>query len=476
MRTLINLLCALAAVSSAFAATPVPKVSAPIPVTARSFPFLAADHNLAPTNLGKSGYVEEEFVVSGAANIYDWAADGSIRVKASAAPFATRILVRRPVNAARFSGNVVVELLNSVRRFDWSWMWGYTQNRITENGDAWVGITLPGGATGLKTFNAERYAAVSYANVANPPCAGPTEEGLRWDVISQVGALLKSNTAAGPLAGMPVQALYLTAGQSPDLMTMINAIHSSAVLDNGKPIFDAYLVKQPNNPARINQCAMAPGANDPRRLIANINVPVVAVFAQGEVLDGQPFRKADSDAPNSRFRLYEIAGAAHIDSAAYAGLPSLQEQAATGVMPQGTVDWPITARCDPDIPLASSPVMTYTFDAVLASLEEWVRKGIAPPKATRIELKDGAVALDEFGNGLGGVRNPYVDVPNGTYTTTSPGPGTCRELGHKIPFDAARMQTLYGTSYASKLMQAVIRLVQEKWLTEPDSRRIDARN
>lgn len=457
-------------------------VTGPIPVTADSVPFLAADRNLEPTDLKKYGYVEEEFIVTGRANIYDWASDGTVTVKTPSAPYGTRILVRHPAATARFSGNLVVELLNSVRRFDWSWMWGYAHDHILESGDAWIGIEMPGGAPGLKKFNPTRYAAVSFPNpTPATPCGtggnaavSDSEEGLRWDMITQVGALLKGNAASRPLAGFRVQALFLTAGQSPDLMTYINAFHPRANLDSGKPVYDGYLIKQPGNPARVNQCATVPGASDPRRLIRKTNVPVIAVLAQGEVLDALPWRRADSDDASDKFRLYEIAGASHIDGAAYIGLPSLQDQAATGATPQGTAAWPLTSKCDPDIPMTALPVMSYAFNAAFDSLEKWVRTGTPAPRAPGIELKDGAVALDQFGNGIGGVRNPYVDVPVATYTTTSPGPSTCRELGHKIPFDAARISMLYSTDkvYADKVAQSVDRLVKEHWLTEADGRRI----
>jgi hypothetical protein len=478
-----SILLSLAAVSIWWVSSAAAQsVTGPIPVTAESVPFLAADRNLEPLDLKKYGYVEEEFIVSGKANVYDWAPDGTVTVKTPGAPYGTRILVRHPAASARFSGNVVVEMLNSVRRFDWSWMWGYAHDHILENGDAWVGIEMPGGAAGLKKFNSSRYAAVSFPNPTPTPCgtgnaaASDTEEGLRWDMITQVGALLKSNASSRPMSGFRIEALFLTAGQSPDLMTYLNAIHPRANLDNGKPVYDGYLVKQPGNPARINQCASAPGASDPRRLIRKTNVPVIAVLAQGEVVDALPWRRADSDDAADKFRLYEIAGASHIDGAAYFGLPSLQDQAASGATPQGNAAWPLTSKCDPDIPLTALPVMSYVFNAAFDNLEKWVRTGTAAPRAPRIELKDGAVALDQFGNGLGGVRSPYVDVPVATYTTTSPGPSTCRELGHKIPFDAARMSMLYSTDkvYADKVAQSVDRLVKERWLTEADAKRIKA--
>src|SRR5215468_5504032 len=99
----------------AVGATPVPKVTGPVPVTANSYPFMAANKSTPAFDLSKVGYVEQEYIVSGTANVYDWAADGSVNVKTPNAPYTTRILVRKPTSG--FSGNVVVELLFPARRF-----------------------------------------------------------------------------------------------------------------------------------------------------------------------------------------------------------------------------------------------------------------------------------------------------------------------------------------------------------------------
>src|SRR5437867_5344371 len=63
-----------------------------------------------------------------------------------------------------------------------------------------------------------------------------------------------------------------------------------------------------------------------------------------------------------------------------------------------------------------------------------------------------------------------------SYFVTSPGPGTCREMGHIEPFTWSRLESLYGTykNYAAKVEQTVNRLVQERWLTEGDARRAKA--
>ena len=114
-------------------------------------------------------------------------------------------------------------------------MWGYSHDYFVEHGDAWIGITLPASVAGLQKFNPARYAALSFKNptpdVACPAGRGANtasdiEEGLRWDVLSQVGALVKSNTTGRPLSGVRVQALYLTT-QGGDLTTYVNAIHSA---------------------------------------------------------------------------------------------------------------------------------------------------------------------------------------------------------------------------------------------------------
>jgi hypothetical protein len=470
------MLAAIATLVLAVGATPVPKMTGPIPVTSDSYPFMAANKSTPAFDLSKVGYIEEEYLVSGNANVYDWAPDGSVTVKTPNAPYTTRILVRRP--STGFSGTVIVELMFGARRFDWSMMWGFSHDYIIDNRHAWVGITMPGSADGLKKFNPGRYADVSFAN-PNPgaPCAGAQnnapaafEDGLRWDMISQVGAALKGDR-------LRAQYLFLTT-QGADVSTYANAIH--ATLQNGKPVYDGYLLKAPFTMGRINQCAPPVAANDPRQAIKNVGVPVIAVAAQGEIIGGTfASRRADSDEPNDRFRLYEVASAGHIDKFAYFGFPQQPDQVAAVGNAQGTVDWPFNAKCEPDIPLMDPSLIGFTFNASFAALDQWVRKGTPAPRAPQIELKDAgtaqaSVVTDKLGHGVGGARTPFIDIPDATYFTNSPGPGTCREMGHKTPYDAAKMMEVYGSrkNYAAKFAEAVDRLVKERWLTEGDGKRL----
>jgi hypothetical protein len=223
------LITGLSAVLGAQAVS-LPKATGPIPVTVDSVPFMAAGNNLEPTDLSKFGYVEEEFILSGNANVYDWSADGAVTVKTPNVRYANRILLRRPANPARFSGTVIVEVTNAARRYDWAMMWGYGRDYFLEHGDAWVGLTTPGALNSLKKFNPTRYATLSMDNptpAGTCPGAdknGPSaiEEGLRWDYYSQVAAALKSGGPGQPMAGLNVKRVFMTT-QGGDITTFINA-------------------------------------------------------------------------------------------------------------------------------------------------------------------------------------------------------------------------------------------------------------
>jgi hypothetical protein len=104
---------------------------------------------------------------------------------------------------------------------------------------------------------------------------------------------------------------------------------------------------------------------------------------------------------------------------------------------------------------------------------------VPAPRAARVAVDNGGtpqarVRLDEFGNAVGGVRTPHVEVPAATYFTSTKGPGLCGNLAHQEAFDWARLETIYGSSraYATKVGESVDRLVRERWLTESDGRHI----
>ena len=79
---------------------------------------------------------------------------------------------------------------------------------------------------------------------------------------------------------------------------------------------------------------------------------------------------------------------------------------------------------------------------------------------------------DQYGNALGGLRNPYVDVPIGTYYGTTAGSGTCELLwGHWTPFSQSQLQQLYPThqSYVTAVQNDVDGMLADRLLTSADA-------
>jgi hypothetical protein len=470
----------------------IPTVTGPIPVTADSYPLMASNKLQTVVDLPGHGYVEEEFFVSGRANVYDWAANGGVIVKTPNAPYATRIMLRRPAAAQRFSGTVIVEIVNAARRYDFPFAWGVSHDFFMENGDAFVMITLAqGNLEGLKAHDAARYASLSLANptpeeacavgrAGGPPQTAPGEEGLQYDILAQAGALLKAARPGGPLAGFNVQRVYMTAYDGA-LPTYIAAVHSRVKLANGRPIYDGYVLNRHPALTRLRRCGAAPAANDPRQIIRNLDVPLIRIIGQTDILTTYAQRREDSDAPGDRYRLYEIAGGAHADAFFYPYIPSVADLRKIGSPYPFLASWPFANQCEPEQTMAKTPINTVALDAAFANLTRWIRDGVPPPRAERLAIENSGtpqarVVLDTSGNAVGGVRTPYLDVPSATYYTSSKGETFCPELGHTVAFDWARLNSLYGTpqNYAAKVAQSVERLVRERWLTESDGRKIKA--
>jgi hypothetical protein len=464
-----------------FAGTPLPKAQR-IPVTADSYPFGAADHTRVPEDLAKIGYVEEEFLISGTANVYDWPAAGQVVVRTQGAPYTSRLLIRRPANRTRFSGTVAVEMQNPSNLFDLNLGWTISHREFARSGDVWVGITAkPVSVAALKNFNPTRYAALSWANplpVDDPRNCSTvardsdrtSENGLVWDMFSQVGAWLKSRDESNPLlygaaagAPHPVQHLigwgYSQTGSF--LYNYINAIQPLDVAANGKPLFDAYLVATASGPVQMNQCSAPIPAGDPRRQIHNAGVPVVRVMTTSDYLGSIPARLVDSDTAPDLVRNYEIAGAAHAtpDELSFAAAPVDIESAGRPVPPMSCNEGPRSRF--PNWP---------AFNAIFHNLDLWVRKGIPPPRAEQITVENGKPVLDKFGNVTGGVRSPFVDVPTSTWYGNSTGESFCRIAGHEVPFDEARIKETYPThdAYVKAVTENVAKLVKERFLVKED--------
>jgi hypothetical protein len=399
-------------VAPAEAATPpVPKVFGRMKGPGPMFPNPAISVVPDAPKVEDFPYVTEEFYVAGTAK---------------EVPYHTRIIVRRPTDPNTFSGVVVAEALHAGGRslvFEWSRVSILTRRHM------FVEIVhSPANINLLKTFNAERYGSFRI------------EMGQTNDVIAQIGMLIKSGT--GPFAGYRVQKLTLM-GTSASSGTVRNylADHPNLRMANGGPIFDGFLLTSTNG-------------NTPLPIV---DVPMIQMPTQTEVVTwaakGIAYRRPDSDEPGNRFRLYEVAGMPHNNSREN---PGFQNDPCT-------------------LPVTDFPAGAFTALA-LNYLVDWITTGKTPPHAPPIAVdqnteNDGSpLALDEYGNAKGGIRNVWVDVPTATNGVFGKGKTDaqdrlCQLAGTKVPLPEATLKKLYPSKadYTKKVGQRLDELIKQGW-------------
>ena len=462
----------------------------PLNTSATNLPFLAAARAEQPVALDAAGYVESEYVVNGLANIYDWTTTARatrLSVNATAVPYATRILVRRPADAQKFSGVVIVELLDAEGRYDSAPLWGLSWQQFTRRGDAWVGVTVtPTAIAALRKFDPVRYGKLGF-NYKQPadcrvegqdPHADPpdTESGLAWDAIAQIGALLRSGSKENPLLDLNprrvIAAGYGEAGAY--ITTYANALHGALRLGDGAPIFDGYLsAAGAQISVPINHCVPPLPVDDPRRGAMPRDVPFVTVMTESDFNLAPSLRRADSDAPEDVFRLYEIPGAAHAGPFP-AGMPTAKDLQIAGVVPPAA---DLCTDAPGDYPAGLA------FNAIWDQYIQFLDGGAAMVSLSRIEtLADGGPRHDEMGNASGGWRLPQIEVPLAVYAGHSlprhagaQAAAECAMTGSRLPFDAARLKRLYRdrTHYLHRFRAAAELAVQERRLTPEDGAALD---
>ncbi len=354
---------------------------------------------------------------------------------ANGAPYKTRIVVRKPADDDDFSGLVLAESMHPSGN---AWMLHFTHRYTMNSGHISVDI-LTSNPTAFAEYNEERYGDLETTN------------GQSSEIIAQVGALLKSRQANSPLAGLPLRKMVL-AGTSASAGVLIRYLptHMSMRLADLGPIFDGFLPTSTGG------------------TIQSVDVPLIQVPTMTEVHRGNATTRQDGDEPDNQYRSYEFAGMAHIDSrdaAAY---------------------YPDPCK----FPISRFPMAAY-MSVALDHLLKWVDEGITPPRAQRIWVdrttaNDGShMALDEYGNAIGGIRNPYVDVPTKKISVRNEGAdppipdahpfvGTrgpqaqnqlCGLAGYEIAFSRNQLKELYGDmrNYKAKVEQSYDQRVREGW-------------
>jgi hypothetical protein len=403
------------------------------------------------------GWVEEEFAAAGTATSYravgELPTDGRFELAEDAtAEFRTRIVVRRPADAADFNGTVVVEWLNVSGGVDANPDYSYMADELVRGGYAWVGVSaqrigIEGGAVavgapggeglagrGLRGIDPERYGDLHHPG-----------DAFAYDIYTQVARALRGSGAADSEGtGPDSEAADVLGDLEPERLLAVGESQSAFALTtyvNGvQPLagqFDGFLVHSRGGAAAP---LGEPGAGidiassiagEPTRIRTDGAAPVLVLETETDllsVLGYLPARQPDDE----RFRLWEVAGTAHADAYLIGPL------ADSFGCPTAINDGP----------------HHFVVKAALRSLDTWVRTGGAPPEAPRLEIDEsgGAPAFrrDDNGIALGGIRTPQVDVPVATLSGEA-GPGAsviCLLSGSTVPLTPERLAELYPSADA----------------------------
>ena len=493
----------IAAAKPADAAPPVlPQVTGPIAVTKDSRPFLGAQ-----AAIESAGYVEDEYFLTGQATTYDWTGSGR-RVKVIAGPgkYVTRILVMRPRDAAKFGGNVEVTVLNASLNLDFGGPTDFA--RMVKQGDVWIGITTKAvTANALKKFDPVRYAPLDWSNPAPPQarCAQPTmiptymaggkealeamaksgaasswpqyEDGLVWDMLGQLGLLLKSDQRSAILPGFSKPWVYMTgvSQSSIYIRTWIAGFHGRFRAADGKPVYDGYLGVVGPAMIRINQCAADMPLEDTAQKLATPGVPFISISSEGEMWQARYTHQPDRFSRRGGIVTYEVAGASHRAGEVPGLAPDRISFAPIPDMIKAGMQMPGAAGMPNLIPAGAKPndfIWQPLVRGAFRNLELWARQGIRPPLARGIALDaKREIRRDTDGNAIGGLRMPYIEAPTAAHTGYLTPGGFGGVTGAKRPFPAERLKALYPdqATYLAKFNAATDRLLAGRWISAEDA-------
>jgi Alpha/beta hydrolase domain len=358
-------------------------------------------------DLAAAGYAETEYAVRGTAT----------SLAGDTAPFATRILVRRPRDPERFSGTLVAEWFNVSSGQDAAPDWTYLEEEILRRGHTWVGVSaqhvgVEGGGgsvdTGLGSPGLKGNDPVRYGQLRHPG------DAYMFDIFRQAVAGLDLDADRRLAVGESQSAVALT--------TYVNVVQSDA------PLFDGFLIHSRGGVAAPLDPGTAMDMNEvlggePVRVRDDLDVPVFVVVTEGDLFDRIGFLSARQP-DTERFRLWEISGNAHADRYLVGEFEEF-------------------LGCE--VPVNHGQ-QRFVLRAALRHLDRWARGGEPPPTASRLETTADGFAHDDLGNVVGGVRTPSVDAPV-EVLSGRPWPGAsvaCRLFGSTIALAPERLTETYG--------------------------------
>lgn len=379
-----------------------------------------------PIGLTAHGYVEQEFFASGTARAFRATSapdDGRWTVKPSAsASYKTRIIVRRPASPKKFNGTVVVEWMN-VSGGESAPDWDYLNPMLMRDGYAYVGVSaqalgveggtpilgVGGSSAGLVHQEPSRYGTLHHPG-----------DQYALDMYAQIGRALRSTgrpAVFGPLHPRHVVAL----GESQSaffLTTFADAIQPSTRAFDG-----VFIHSRGGGGSGLGSGSSLSGALHIR---TDLTVPVFMFETQTDLTT---LGYAAAQQPNTdRIRTWEVAGTSHAD--AYLVGDNAKALGCTQ-------------------PINDGP-QHVVVQAAFTAFDRWVTEGMPPPSPAPFRLAGTTpttYAVDQYGNVIGGVRTPAVDVPVSTLSGQAP-PGSsilCSLFGSTTPLSAATLNHLYPT-------------------------------
>jgi hypothetical protein len=367
------------------------------------------------------GYVEEEFFFEGTANVYSTPALTTATVVTPNQPYKTRMVVRRPRNAADFNGTVIVEWQNVSAGFDIDASWAGGQEAFfLREGYAYVavsaqrvGVQQPG--TGLRDFSPVRYGSLDVT-------AGGTitNDALSFDIFSQAGQAIMNPQGVRPLGDLqPVRIIASGASQSAGrLNTYYNSIQPLANLYQGFML-------------------LVSGGT----LRTDLGVPVFRLLSETEVATAAAIG-AQIQADNDRLRVWQVAGAAHADR-------TFLDSIAVNAVRDGV---PTTDPATCGMPAGSEVRFAHVVNQAHNWMVLWIALGSLPPQSPAIEIVGDApprrIGRNPLGLANGGIRIADIEVPVGFNTGTNTGSAFCRLFGTHVDFDASGLRALYPSRQA----------------------------
>lgn len=417
------------------------------------------------------GYVEAEFAVAGEARVTThpptFFGDEPPELPEKDASYATRLLVYRPEDPTAFNGEVVVNWANVSTQRDAPVTWVNAYDYLMREGYAVVvasvqkvGVDDSAERLDLVTWDPDRYGGLHH----------PGDE-YAFDVFSQLIQALRGDPDVDPLGGLEAEYVYATgesqsAGFLHPYITRVQPVHG--MVDGFMP----------------TAAVTTPEIIDPP-------APVLWVNSEDEApwLDPETGREL----PNTKsFVCWEIAGASHVNfwlSAWYDVMNARDFGEDPDWFPTPDPEWdPGYAGQYGQLADAIYTVCgtnyfpaRYAYAAGIERLSEWVRHGERPPEPPRIEHDGEDVLSDEFGNALGGLRYPPIDVPAATYHARDEVCGDTEELSELLGatdrFDDATIRELYGSvdEYVAQMRAAADGAVERGYLLEGEREDLLAR-